>query len=260
MGQPGFNTVHRHPRFALSLVLVLLITTLLLIAPRPGATPFDGAHYLWRPSGPDIYVDKTYNPGVAMWGDLHQILQYSEGIYQQTIRDRNNLDCVIYSSGVAQESSFEKQILERSSSCKIYGYDFSVENWGPQIRDVPEFKERIAFKPWKLQPVDNPSANPPEYSLQGLMKKNGHTFIDILKLDIEGSEFDVLDSIFKEYKGKPLPFGQLQLEVHVGSKSFADFLHWWERLEEAGLRPFWTEVRVISRSEQKNRRTDRFCL
>ncbi|KAG8780357.1 hypothetical protein FRC16_003161, partial [Serendipita sp. 398] len=91
MGQPGFNTVHRHPRFALSLVLVLLITTLLLIAPRPGATPFDGAHYLWRPSGPDIYVDKTYNPGVAMWGDLHQILQYSEGIYQQTIRDRNNL-------------------------------------------------------------------------------------------------------------------------------------------------------------------------
>jgi len=73
------------------------------------------------------------------------------------------------------------------------------------------------------------------------MAKNGHTFIDILKLDIEGSEFDVLDSIFKEYKGRPLPFGQLQLEVHVGSKSFADYLHWWERLEAAGLRPFWTE-------------------
>jgi hypothetical protein len=77
------------------------------------------------------------------------------------------------------------------------------------------------------------------------MAKNGHTFIDILKLDIEGSEFDVLDSIFKEYKGRPLPFGQLQLEVHVylANKSFADILHWWERLEEAGLRPFWTEVR-----------------
>jgi hypothetical protein len=77
------------------------------------------------------------------------------------------------------------------------------------------------------------------------MAKNGHTFIDILKLDIEGSEFEVLDSIFKEYKGRPLPFGQLQLEVHahVDGKTFSEFLHWWERLEEAGLRPFWTEVR-----------------
>ncbi|KAG8815560.1 hypothetical protein FRC17_000663 [Serendipita sp. 399] len=158
--------------------------------------------------------------------------------YERVVHQR---DCVIYSSGVAQESSFEKQILETSPTCQIYGYDFSVENWGPQIRDVPEFKDRIHFQPWKLQPQNNPSATPPEYSLQGLMKKNGHTFVDILKLDIEGSEFDVLDSIFKEYKGRPLPFGQLQLEVHVGDKSFADFLHWWERLEEAGLRPFWTE-------------------
>ncbi|CAG8589936.1 12584_t:CDS:10, partial [Acaulospora colombiana] len=294
------NSVHRHPRFALSLVVVLLVTALLLLAPRPGTNSLetlgDSLNHIWRPSGSDVYVDQGYNPGVSMWGDLHKLLEYSEGIYQDTIRQRNNLvriwggeglvavvcathpgttrlvscsacfwdffipsfscpfpvtrvgtmgdggkwvcgyervihqkNCVIYSSGVAQESSFEKAILERSKTCEIYGYDFSVEN------------TRIHFKPWKLQPENNPSASPPEYSLQGLMRKNGHTFIDILKLDIEGSEFDVLDSIFKEYKGRPLPFGQLQLEIHVGEKPFADFLHWWERLEEAGLRPFWTE-------------------
>ena len=44
--------------------------------------------------------------------------------------------------------------------------------------------------------------------------------------------------------GEPLPFGQLQLEVHVWDKKFTDFMKWWELLEEAGLRPFWTEVRA----------------
>lgn len=37
----------------------------------------------------------------------------------------------VHISGVAQESSFEKVILERSATCKIYGYDFSVENVRP---------------------------------------------------------------------------------------------------------------------------------
>lgn len=302
MGPPSFNTIHRHPRFALSLLLTLLLTSLLLLAPRSG----DPTAFSWRPKGKAVYVDKDYNPGVAMWGDLRKILDYNEGMYQHAIRERkeslrqwggpgalNNFpqpnsafytmwdffipafscpfpvsrvgvlgdggkwvcgfervihqhDCIVYSSGVAQESSFEKVILEKSATCKIYGYDFSVENWGPQIRDRPEFKSRISFKPWKLAPKVSASATPPEYSLQGLMKHNGHKFIDILKLDIEGSEFDVLDSLFEEYKGRPLPFGQLQLEIHAGQISFADFLHFWERLEEAGLRPFWTEPNLPS--------------
>ena len=40
----------------------------------------------------------------------------------------------------------------------------------------------------------------------------------------------------------PLPFGQLQLEIPTYDKTFEDFLEWWETLEDAGLRPFWTEV------------------
>jgi len=85
------------------------------------------------------------------------------------------------------------------------------------------------------------------YALQSLMAQNGHTFIDILKIDIEGWEFDALSAIIKEYKshGQPLPFGQLQLEVHVWKKNFTDFLSWWEMLEGAGLRPFWTEANLV---------------
>ncbi len=76
----------------------------------------------------------------------------------------------------------------------------------------------------------------------------GHTHIGILKVDIERWEFETLSALLKPYlsSGKPLPFGQLQLEIHLWDMSFADYLTWWESLESAGLRPFWTEVRTSS--------------
>lgn len=73
---------------------------------------------------------------------------------------------------------------------------------------------------------------------------SGHDFIDILKIDIESAEFSTLATIIKPYLtiGKPLPFGQLQIELHLWHKTFEEVLDWWQMLEEAGLRPFWTEV------------------
>jgi hypothetical protein len=77
------------------------------------------------------------------------------------------------------------------------------------------------------------------WSLRGLMEHNGHDFIDILKVDIEGAEFASLSTFFDFYEaqprplsssespmdftsagsrydfgGKPLPVGQLQIELH----------------------------------------------
>lgn len=69
------------------------------------------------------------------------------------------------------------------------------------------------------------------YTLDTLMKMNGmalqvgrldvskfytgHTFIDILKIDIEGAEFDALTDLINHYSSltppQPLPFGQLQV-------------------------------------------------
>lgn len=53
-----------------------------------------------------------------------------------------------------------------------------------------------------------------------------------------------MTSIVKPFMlaNKPLPFGQLNLEMHVWNKNFEEFLSWWEMLEAAGLRPFMTEV------------------
>jgi hypothetical protein len=47
--------------------------------------------------------------------------------------------------------------------------------------------------------------------------------------------------ILKAHAGKPLPFGQLQIEVHAWEthfKSMDTLKAWFDALEEAGLRPF----------------------
>ena len=56
--------------------------------------------------------------------------------------------------------------------------------------------------------------------------------------------------------GRPLPFGQLQLEVHVWGKKFDEFLSWWEKLEAAGLRPFWTEPNLVYQNYNKQGNSD----
>ena len=151
---------------------------------------------------------------------------------------------------------------------RIFLPDLHHLQFGPEIEEVPSFKRRAHFKPYALGGVDahGPSDNPPFYTLATLMAQNNHTFIDILKIDIEGAEFEALEALIDAYpsasssawdsdKGKGgrigngLPFGQLQLEVHVRDNGpwsyFPKFLLWWEKLEKAGLRPFWTEPNLV---------------
>ena len=44
-----------------------------------------------------------------------------------------------------------------------------------------------------------------------------------------------------------LPVGQLQLELHAWDDyaNFGFFHDWWVALEDAGLRPFWTEPNLV---------------
>jgi len=67
-------------------------------------------------------------------------------------------------------------------------------------------------------------------------------------MDIEGWEFEVLSSFLKTLRsGQPLPFGQLQIEIHAwdAKGEFPVFRKWWESLEAAGFRPFWTEPNLL---------------
>ncbi|KAI0032697.1 methyltransferase domain-containing protein [Vararia minispora EC-137] len=161
--------------------------------------------------------------------------------------------CVVYSFGISTDSSFEADVLLRAPGCEVWGYDYSVSGppqFGPEISEDSHFPSRAHFHKWGLSGEDKhgPSDKPPMYTLRTLMELNGHDFVDILKIDVEGSEFDALSSFLETLPaGVPLPFGQLQIEIHAWDAhgDLPRFLTWWEALESAGLRPYWWEPNLL---------------
>ncbi|KAJ7176076.1 methyltransferase domain-containing protein [Mycena crocata] len=171
--------------------------------------------------------------------------------------------CAVYSFGINSDSSFEAAILNRAPGCQVYGYDFSVSTFGPQITGNRHLARRAHFFPYGLGPVDRHGVwnNPPMYTLQSLMKENGHDFIDILKIDIEGNEFEALEVFMDHFESIGiLPIGQLQLEIHATGervyKEFPVFLKWWEKLESMGLRPFFSEANLVYMNIRRGAKPD----
>jgi hypothetical protein len=153
--------------------------------------------------------------------------------------------CIIYSFGIQIESSFEDELLKRTPNCQIWGYDFSVTKFGPQLHEI-EAAGRAHFTQAGIAGTTDTERNPAFYSIQDLMAMNGHDHIDILKMDIEGYEFESMNSLIKHFtsQGLEIPISQFLVEIHLdpGRIGTDDFLTWWELLENAGFRPVWTEV------------------
>ncbi|KAJ7041163.1 methyltransferase domain-containing protein [Mycena alexandri] len=158
-------------------------------------------------------------------------------------------ECVVYSMGVERQSSFEQAVLHQAERCHVYGFDFSVSKWGPELLADTAVNDRAHFFPYKIGATDDHDASPKQYTFRGIMKELGHSFVDIWKIDIEGSEFPTILAIIESFNGEPLPFGQMQIEIHIGYTADAKntirlFQDWWTKLEDAGLRPFWTELNL----------------
>jgi FkbM family methyltransferase len=128
-------------------------------------------------------------------------------------------DWICYSGGIGEDASFDLELIKRYG-CTVYAFDPT-----PRGREVGRLAAREAhfrFLPYGLWSEDtklkfyaprDPSHN--AYSipnLQGtssyvlgdcrtlssLMAELGHDHIDLLKLDIEGAEYAVLDSMRAE--------------------------------------------------------------
>ncbi|KAF4989037.1 hypothetical protein FDECE_14828 [Fusarium decemcellulare] len=159
---------------------------------------------------------------------------------------------IVYSFGVDDDSSFEAELLRRTNA-EIWGYDFSVDSWGPQI--ASDYASRAHFAKVRLGNKTDTTHEPPSYTIQDLMRANGHTYVDILKIDVEGAEFDALDSLISSLETSdheayvPFPFGQLLMEVHIIPNGLDytvphdiySWLNWWASLERHGLREVYAE-------------------
>jgi|LakMenEpi03Aug12_release.lakeMendotaPanAssembly.Ray.scaffolds.fasta_scaffold34337_2 FkbM family methyltransferase len=141
---------------------------------------------------------------------------------------------IIYSGGVGKNISFELELIEKYNSL-VYIYDPSPTG----IKTINELKVKprnLLFHPIGLNKKNEVlffsfPKNPDEgsfyaissdkvkkenviqfecQSISNLMKVNGHAKIDLLKIDIEGAEYGVIDDILENQ----LNIKQICLEFH----------------------------------------------
>ncbi|KAK2594348.1 hypothetical protein QQS21_007949 [Conoideocrella luteorostrata] len=158
-------------------------------------------------------------------------------------------ELIVYSFGVSDDSSFEADMLKRTNAV-IWGYDFSVDSW---TKDIPQHQlSRASFHKVAIGKTTNKAKGPPFYTLQDLMKENGHSYVDLVKMDIEGAEYDAMTSLISSLlehntggNNHTLPFGQILMEIHLSSgehdfsvpNDISSWINWWESMEKLGLRP-----------------------
>jgi FkbM family methyltransferase len=141
-----------------------------------------------------------------------------------------NSQSVVYSGGVGRDTSFEHALVQQFG-CSVVLMDPSptgLETMALAANQIPQFKfmpvgltgSRGTLKlappkhpdegSWFQHAGDENTIEVPCEDLATLMQKNGHQQIDLLKIDIEGAEYAVLDGIL----AKKLPVKQVLVEFH----------------------------------------------
>ena len=147
--------------------------------------------------------------------------------------DGLNAHSVVYSGGIGKDITFEHALVEKFG-CSIVLLDPSptgLETMALPENQIPQFKFQpvalaghcgtLKFAPpgcidegsWSMQRKDSAHFAVPCVSLSTLLKQNQQQHIDLLKIDIEGSEYEVIDDLLKHR----LPVRQLLVEFHHGN-------------------------------------------
>lgn len=171
-------------------------------------------------------------------------------------------DSIVYSLGIGDDIEFDLSVIEK------YGVEVHAFDPTPSSIDMLEGRElpqRFEFHPWAVTAADgsltfyprlkkdgtksdvmytliaeeetvDDAIEVPAYSLSTIIQKLGHEQIDLMKMDIEGAEYEVLDGLL----ASPIKPTQLLVEFHhrfpgIGLDKTADVI---ERLRDAGYKIF----------------------
>ncbi|CAE7725524.1 mettl24 [Symbiodinium pilosum] len=146
--------------------------------------------------------------------------------------------CVVYSFGSKGNFKFEEGIKALGLNCDIHIFD-------PTFGDVGVTRgPGWTYHHVGLRASDNRSdPTAPYLTLQTIMRENHHTFLDVLKIDIEGGELGVVRQLARD--GWP-SVGQLLVEAHQ-TRTFrteALLAEWMNSIESANLRLFHAELNI----------------
>jgi hypothetical protein len=150
--------------------------------------------------------------------------------------------CVIYSLGSNAQFDFEFAVAA-ATPCDIFSFDCTVAS-----SQIPEDLNerglgRVHFLPWCVGDVvlDNADYVP----LPEIAARLNHSRIDVLKMDVEGFEYRVIEGLFTDAlaNGASLEFLPMQIsfELHLDfglvredALSAADTLVFWNQLVDLG--------------------------
>lgn len=173
---------------------------------------------IWRYRGVTIDIEgKTDDYGVYTLGDI--------------IPD----DAVVLSFGIGTDTSFEEAVLSKYSRAHVYAFDptpksikyvkkleheqrfhffpcgLSKED-GYEIFFLPKDEESVSCSTIKNQYSSNNEIKVEMKSFASVVEMCGLSQIDVLKMDIEGTEFAVINDIMDSQ----IEILQLCLEIHPG--------------------------------------------
>jgi FkbM family methyltransferase len=157
---------------------------------------------------------------------------------------RLNEDSICYCVGVGEDMTFDLALLERFR-CRVFSFDptpRAIDHAAIVARDKPA----LLFSPIGVWDQDEilrfyAPKNPLHVShsvlnlqgtdkffeasckkLRSIMQENGHDRIDLLKLDVEGAEYRILNSIFRDRLNIDVICVEFDEIFHPLDKSFKD--------------------------------------
>lgn len=156
------------------------------------------------------------------------------GFYVATEYTPKDKDLIVYSCGIGEDISFDIDMLNNYPLAKIWGFDPTPKSikWinknmpserfyfepigisnedGTALFNFPIVEEYVSGSILKTNNVSDKTVEVTVSKIKKIMERLGHDRIDILKMDIEGSEYQVLDDILND----KIEINQLCIEFHA---------------------------------------------
>ena len=141
-------------------------------------------------------------------------------------------EAIVYSLGIGEDISFDLSLIEQ------FGTDVEAFDPTPKVQDwlarqtlppgfhfhpvgiaghegaitfyLPPREDWVSHSIYPAKQYSKESVRLPVMRLRDAMRCNGHSRIDLLKMDIEGAEYAVIEELIRER----IPVGQLVVEFH----------------------------------------------